>query len=239
MKRQACLILALLLLGTMLTGCQISERVGHYVWERLYAPEQTTPGEAGTESAADPERAEKPGAYIPGVKTDTGYENESLGLQFTISRGMAAFTGETLDEIMGQSWNMMVDNGSMGREAADFADSRMSYEYCAFNLLNNSGVIVMVERFPIKGISEELYINSIRENTERDSTDPKLDDPEVLELCGTEFWSLKYHAIDEGAEFDELLLVKKVEDLKFLQIGLIYTSQEDLDTLLACFSPLE
>lgn len=108
MKKRLCLLLAAVLLTVSLTGCQVAENLGRAVAEKLpletMAPvaegteplrEETLPApEIAPEPETDPMPETDPeptetrtlGDYVPGVRTDTGYENESLGLRFTRGR---------------------------------------------------------------------------------------------------------------------------------------------------------
>lgn len=259
MKKQVCLVVALLLLGTMLTGCQIPERMGHYVWEKLHSQEETAaiqeetasepmketvPAEVVTQPATEPENQEeteapeKSGAYIPGVKTETGYENESLGLCFTMTENMAMASDEELQQIMGQGMDEIVDEGVLSQDAADLGRETTAYELYAVDLLSGSSISIAVEKLPMMGITERIYMGAYRSSMEQTALEVNLDEPEDMELCGIQFMGMDGVLGYNGQEVGQRLMVKKVEDQKMLVVILSYQTQEDLDALLKCFSPL-
>lgn len=258
MKKRACLILALLLLGTMLTGCQMAERMGRYVWDRLYAQEETaavpekvlpepmeeTASMEETEPAPEPgnteetETPEEPGAYRPGVRTDTGYENESLGLRFTMTENMVMASDAELQQIMGQGMDEIVEEGVLSQDAVDLGRATTSYELYAVDLISGGSISLMVENLPMAGITERIYIEAYRSSMGQTTLEVSLGEPEEMELGGMQFVGVDGVLGYNEQEIGQRLLVKKVEDRKMLVVILSYLSQEDLDALLECFSLL-
>ena len=267
MKKRLCLLLAAVLLTASLTGCQVAENLGRAVVEKLpletmapvaestapaeeteplreetaQAPETAPEPETDPVPETDPEPAETrtPGDYVPGVRTDTGYENESLGFRFTPGENMVMASEEELEQIMSQGLDEVVEEGVLSQDNVDQSRVTTSYEMYALDPISGVNISIMVEDLPVAGITESLYMEIYRSSMEQTGLETDLKEPEDMELAGVQFLGMDGVLAYNGQEIGQLLLVKKVESRKILAVILSYRTQEGLDTLLSCFSPLD
>ena len=89
MKKTIALLLTAGLLAALLAGC--SQTASASSAPASEAPSASEPEPSpSAEPTPEPTPSEAPaaGEYTPGTRTDTGYESEALGLQFTLGENM-------------------------------------------------------------------------------------------------------------------------------------------------------
>lgn len=146
---------------------------------------------------------------------------------------------EELEQIMSQGLDEVVEEGVLSQDNVDQSRVTTSYEMYALDPISGVNISIMVENLPVAGITESLYMEIYRSSMEQTGLETDLNEPEDMELCGIQFMGMDGVLGYNGQEVGQRMMAKKVEDQKMLVVILSYQTQEGLDSLLSCFSPLD
>lgn len=238
MKKGIALSLSALLLTAVLSGCSqstASSTAPESASESSSAAEATPTPEPATPT---PEPTEEPvEEYVPGERTETGYTSTTLGLQFTLPENMVMASDDEINQLMQVSADMMYEDPDTGEMILDYSQLNTVYEMMAIDVTNGSNVIVMSEKLPLSAMTEEQYIAAMEQQMTQTTVDIDFGEPEPYTLGTTEFTRLSYSVAANGAQMNQVMLLKKAGD-RMYAITVSYPDTVELAPLLDCFSPI-
>ena len=240
MKKTIALLLTAGLLAALLAGC--SQTASTSSAPASEAPSASEPEPSpSAEPTPEPTPSEAPaaGEYTPGTRTDTGYESEALGLQFTLGENMVMASDEEINSLMGQAADLMYEDPETGEQILDTAQLTVVYEMMAADVTTGSNAIIAAEKLPLANLTEEQYIAAMEQQMAQTTMSIDFGEPSPVTLGNTEFLSLQYETdAGNGAVMQQNMLLKKIGD-RMMLITLSAPDQAGLDALLACFAPLD
>lgn len=238
MKNWIALSLSALLLTAVLSGCsqstasstapESSSEVSSAV-EATPTPEPATPTPEPTEESVE--------EYVPGERSETSYTSTALGLQFILPENMVMASDDEINQMMQISADMMYEDPDTGEMILDYSKLNTVYEMMAIDVTNGSNVIVMSEKLPLAAMTEEQYIAAMEQQMTQTTVDIDFGEPESYTLGTTEFTRLSYSVAANGAQMNQVMLLKKSGD-RMYAITVSYPDTVELAPLLGCFSPL-
>lgn len=240
MKHGIAVLLSTLWLTALLSGCGQAPASTSETTDPASTPESTV-----TEATPTPEPAtptpdpteEPPAEYVPGERTDTSYTSTVLGLQFTLPQDMVMASDDEINQLMQAGVDMMYEDPETGEMVIDYTQLTTVYEMVAVNISDGSNIIVMSEKLPLSGITEEQYITAMEQQMAQTTMAVDFGEPSTTTVGDTEFTALDYNVEANGTQTLQSMLLKKVGD-RMYAITLSYYAPEARDTLLGCFSAL-
>ena len=234
MKHPFALALAAALLAALLTGCSGAPQSA--------APEPEEASSAAPEPTPEPTPVPTPEPtpepeYAPGERTETGYTNAALGLQFTLPANMVMASDEEIDALMAAGAEAMYEDPETGEQMLDYAQLTTVYEMVAVDVTNGSNVVIICEKLPLEAMTEEQYIEALRAQMAQTTVEADLGDPEPAALGGVDFTALNYTVASNGVETGQTMLVHK-QGGRMYAIAISYQLPEQRDAILAAFSAL-
>lgn len=198
-----------------------------------------TPAPTPRPSPTPSPTAPPPVEYTPGVRTDTDYNNATLGLYFVPDENMVLATEEEMNLMLQSSASMVYGDQPNGDALLDHAMQATTYEMMAVNVLDGSNVLFSNEKLSMEGITESLYLDILTQqldalDTSLDITYEKLG---TVTLGDTDFAGLTYTLSNQGAQASQTVLIKKVAD-RMCSVSLSYADAAAYDALLECFHPI-
>lgn len=240
MKHGIALLLSTLWLTALLSGCGQAPASTSEASEPASTPESTvveaTPTPEPAAPTPDPTE-EPPAEYVPGERTDTSYTNTVLGLQFTLPTDMVMASDDEINQMMQASVDMMYEDPETGEMVIDYTQLTTVYEMVAVNISDGSNIIVMSEKLPLSGMTEEQYITAMEQQMAQTTMTIDFGEPGTTTVGGIDFTSLDYTVEANGTQTMQSMLLKKVGD-RMYALTLSYYAPESRDTLLSCFSAL-
>ena len=161
-----------------------------------------TESAAATETpSADPEPTF---SYAPGTLTDTDYQNESLGIQWSIPEGsdLIMATSEELASMVEQS--LEEEGETLGGED--------TYEMMATAPSGSPNIIVMTEKLALSNITLDQYAATVTANIASDGSYSPSGDPEPVTIAGMDFLKVAMDIEVDGASASQDYYFAKVGD---------------------------
>lgn len=238
MKHPFALALAAALLAALLAGCSgAPQSAAPEPEEASSAAEETAP-EPTPEPAPEPTPEPTPEPeYTPGERTETGYTNAALGLQFTLPANMVMASDEEIDALMAAGAEAMYEDPETGEQMLDYAQLTTVYEMVAVDVTNGSNVVIICEKLPLEAMTEEQYIEALRAQMAQTTVEADLGEPEPAALGGVDFTALNYTVASNGVETGQTMLVHK-QGGRMYAIAISYQLPEQRDAILEAFSAL-
>lgn len=240
MKHGTALLLSALWLTALLSGCGQAPASSAEASEPASTPESTAVEATPTPEPATPTPApteEPPAEYQPGERTDTSYTSTVLGLHFALPEDMVMASDDEINQLMQAGVDMMYEDPETGEMVIDYAQLATVYEMLAVNITDGSNVIVMSEKLPLAGMTEDQYITAMEQQMAQTTMTVDFGEPGTTTVGETDFTSLDYTVEANGTQTMQSMLLKKVGD-RMYAITLSYYAPEARDTLLGCFSAL-
>lgn len=241
MKQAVCFALAAAWLAALLAGCTKAPAESAVQAEPTPAATAapTPTPEPSPTATPDPTATPEPAEYTPGVSTESGYTNTTLGFCFTPSENIVLATPEEIDAMIQRSADLLYGSQPNGQAQIDQIQQTSTYEMIAVDVVNGCSVTIANEVLPMAGITEEQYIQGMIQQMEGTalSLDITQDGSQTLALGDTEFTCLTYTASANGVEASQTMLLKKIADRMCL-ICLAYASPEEYAALLDCFTAI-
>ena len=224
MKKGIALYLSAALLAALLSGCGQTSTPSS-------AAEPTAPPAA---TAATPE----PATYTPGVLTEDGYTNTSLGFMFSPSESMVLATEEEMQALMQNGADFVYGDAPNSDQLMEQVQQTSGYEMVAVDVATGSSVSIATETLALEGIDETQYIAALKQQLAQvDSLQVTFDDPGTVTLGDTTFTGITYTAAANGMQTSQTMLLKKVGDTMCL-IVLGYIDPAQYPVLLNCFTTI-
>lgn len=242
MKRTIALSLTAALLAVLLAGCGSTpapdsepepSAASEPAPTEAPAPSETPPASTPMPT---PEPTPDPDLYTPGVRTDTGYLNTTLGLQFTPADTMVMASDEEIDTLIGYSLGTAYADPETGDRVQDAVQATTDYEMLAIDMGTGATIIVATEKLPLAAMTEEQYAAAVEQQLAQTTLGVELEDLTTTELCGTTYTVLQTTTDNGTASVMQSILLKKCGD-RMAFIALSYPDAATLDTLLGCFTP--
>lgn len=238
MKHPFALALAATLLAALLAGCGGAPQSAAPEPEQASAPVEEPTPEPTPAPTPEPTPTPTPEPeYTPGERTETGYTNAALGLQFTLPANMVMASDEEIDAMMAAGAEIMYEDPETGEQMLDYAQLTTVYEMVAVDVTNGSNVMIVCEKLPLEATTEEQYIEALRAQMAQTTVETDLGEPEPATLGGVAFTALHYTVASNGVETSQTMLVHK-EGGRMYAIAISYQLPEQRDAILAAFSAL-
>jgi len=245
MKKLLALLLSILMLLGMLSGC-VSDRyddeedeTGKSSSKKKTEDEEEKEDEETETTPTKKEEEEEVAppvqtGYVRGTNNAYGWKSEYLGLQFKPASNMIMSTEEELESMMSITSEMLKDNG-YGEQVVDYTMVNTVYEMMALDTSRNN-VNVGVEKLTLSNITAEQYA-ALAVNTLESATqiDYEVDEPYELELWGKDFWVVEATGNISGTTVAQYCLIAKVGD-RMLLITFTDMTGDSLEAFLNCFS---
>lgn len=209
MKNEFVMILIAITLITTACGSTDGD-VTQSVSETLNAGEKAPAGtqaDTQSESAAAAETAGESGdpevGYYPGTYTDTGYESDYLGYQFTTPEGYTLSTQEELATMIGMSIESLSDD--LTEAEAAYAQQAIIYDMMAIadNETNVPNVTISLQQYDTAGITLETIVEAMMLQLSR-VTAMKVDfigSYELVTFAGKEYYKANAKVDSAGVEY--------------------------------------
>lgn len=182
-----------------------------------------------------------PDSYVKGTITENGFESEWMGLRFTKPATAIMATQEQMDAVMLQGLQAMY--GEQAAEMFDYATMSSVNEMQAAWLAGYPVVQVVVEKMPMAGFTEEVYLSAVVENlnaTSEISGYVYTFDEELysVELAGQEYIGLAT-SVDAGVGvtiYQDYLVREKDGRMILIAFTYIDAMESYVEEALAAFS---
>lgn len=231
MKKLLALLLSILLILGMLSGC-VSDSEDDEEEETKKSSSKKDTEE--TEETEEEEEVVPPvqTGYVRGTSDSSGWKSEYLGIQFSATSSMIMSTEEEMFEIM--QLGLEYINGNS--QQIDFSTLDNVYEMMAVDL-NNNNVIVMALKLPLANMTEETYAVALKQNLEGQTAfNYVVSDPYEVTFCGKTCIAMDSEATVSGVTVGQCYIIMKVND-RMYTIAISSATEGFLETALSCFSP--
>lgn len=239
MKKGIALYLSAALLAALLSGCGQTSAPSSAA-EATAPPETTaapTPTPEPTATPA-PTATPEPATYTPGVLTEDGYTNTSLGFMFSPGESMVLATEEEMQALMQNGANFVYGDAPNSDQLMEQVQQTSGYEMVAVDVATGSSVSIATETLALEGIDETQYIAALKQQLAQvDSLQVTFDDPGTVTLGDTTFTGVTYTAAANGMQTSQTMLLKKVGDTMCM-IVLGYIDPAQYPALLNCFTTI-
>lgn len=225
MKKLLTMIMALMMLCAVLAGCGPDA-------DNKDNAENNTPPVSDVQDNAE-EKIE----FVPGVRTERDYTNESIGLKFTLNDQMVMASDEEMSNMMELGVDIVFEDTDMGKKLKDISEISTVYDMMAVDIFTNSNVIIMAEKLQFSGITLSQYIDALKIQLDSTGLVSEYKDVYDTELCGITFSNLTYTMSFDGAELIQTMLFEKLGD-RIVAISFTYFDDESYNAMLECFSKL-
>lgn len=239
MKRTIACLLTAALLAAPLAGCgqtstPSSAAVATATPAATAAPTPTPEPTATPAPTATPE----PVTYTPGVRTEDGYTNTSLGFLFSPSENMVLATEEEMQALMQNGADFVYGDAPNSDQLMEQVQQTAAYELVAVDVATGSSVIIGTETLAMEGIDETQYIAAIQQQLSQvDAMQVTFDDPGTVTLGETTFTGVTYTAAANGMQSSQTMLLKKIDNTMCM-IVLAYSDPTQYPALLSCFTTI-
>jgi len=173
--------------------------------------------------------------YKKGVLTETSFESEFIGIRFILPEGFVMATAEDIDEMMG----IGAEIAGLDQKTVDYANLTTVYEMMASSPTGSPNVIVLAEKLVLRGITEDQYIKTLKEQLlSLSAMDYSFDDEITsVNIAGKEYKKLTVSANANGVDIMQNYIIRKADNR---MVGFITTYTDDnteaLDELMSGFS---
>ena len=193
---------------------------------------------SGDKGGGDTPEDSKPAGkieYEKGLLTETSFESKFIGIRFTLPEGFVMATAEDIDEMMGIGAEIV----GLDQKTVDYANLTTVYEMMASAPAGSPNVIVLAEKLLLRSISENQYIDALKEQLKNLSTMDYTFGEEItsVNIAGREYKKLTAYANANGVDIMQDYIIRKSDNRI---VGFITTYTEDnteaLDKLMNGFS---
>ena len=234
MKKTMALALTACLLAALLAGCSQTPAPSSAADPTATPAATAAPTPEPTATPA-PTATPEPATYTPGVLTEDGYTNTSLGFMFSPSESMVLATEEEMQALMQNGANFVYGDAPNSDQQVE---QTSGYEMVAVDVATGSSVSIATETLALEGIDETQYIAALKQQLAQvDSLQVTFDDPGTVTLGDTTFTGITYTAAANGMQTSQTMLLKKVGDTMCL-IVLGYIDPAQYPVLLNCFTTI-
>ena len=130
-----------------------------------------------------PHRHTEPATYTPGVLTEDGYTNTSLGFMFSPSESMVLATEEEMQALMQNGADFVYGDAPNSDQLMEQVQQTSGYEMVAVDVATGSSVSIATETLALEGIDETQYIAALKQQLAQvDSLQVTFDDPGTVTL---------------------------------------------------------
>ncbi len=237
MKKLLVSVLTLALVCAAFVGCgkeEGKESVESSVQESMVESSDAVVSEEL--QASLPEEAETAEGFVPGIRTETEYTNESTGIKFVANESMVMATDEEIAAMMQLGMDAVAET-ELGSKLTDISMINTAYDMMAQDIYTGANVLVMAEKLPLEGITVAQYMDLLVKNFEMTGMASAYQDVVEEEFCGKTVANLSYTLTVENMEMSQTMLVEKLGD-RMVVYSFTYFSPEQYDALVACFSAL-
>lgn len=237
MKKGIALYLSAALLAALLSGCGQTSTPSSAA-EPTATPAATAAPTPDPTATPAPTATPEPATYTPGVLTEDGYTNTSLGFMFSPSESMVLATEEEMQTLMQNGADFVYGDAPNSDQLMEQVQQTSGYEMVAVDVATGSSVSIATETLALEGIDETQYIAALKQQLAQvDSLQVTFDDPGTVTLGDTTFTGITYTAAANGMQTSQTMLLKKVGDTMCL-IVLGYIDPAQYPVLLNCFTTI-
>lgn len=173
--------------------------------------------------------------FVQGVRTDSTYSNETIGIQIDLTDDYVMATDEEILQMMQLGADVILDP-EQSKSLIDISNITMLYEMMATNPSTGATVLVGAEKPLLSGMSQEQYVDAnVRQIKEYLNVDEVTQDS--VEMCGKEWDIVAYEMDFSGITLNYYLLITKAGD-RFAMINFTVLDEESLDelsSLVSCY----
>jgi len=204
------MVLALILVATMLVGCNRDE--------------DDTPENNNNNSS---ER------YTRGTANNDRFESAFLNLRFNAPQGFVLLDDDEMEELMGMSMEYVLGEDGL----ADFAQSMIVYEMVATNLSSGNSAQIIVERLLSRNITMEAYIEASIEQFGTIFPDAEFTEPNTMEFAGETYTYFTVTSSMFGMEMSQKTLLRQIENrMVVVMFTIVDGNEQELEVMLNGFS---
>ncbi|MBQ3104423.1 MAG: hypothetical protein IJC59_01015 [Lachnospiraceae bacterium] len=162
--------------------------------------------------------------YVTGTWEGTVYTNETLGIKMTFPETYTVFTGDTLDELMGQAVGIVEENSDI----KNVDESTLKYDFMAIAPDGVGNVILTIEENSM-GLTAEDYVEALKTTWEYTGIPY-----EIIQEAGTEtIGDKEYTMIGVALDYSEMT---GMEGNTAVQAYMIHTDEDLMYYFITTFS---
>ena len=163
--------------------------------------------------------------FVPGVRTDTQYISEALGLRIDLTEDYVMAKDDEIRQLMEIGAGVLLDEDT-AKILMNFSDISLYYDMMASNPSDGSTIFIMAEKPILSGMTQKQYLDA---NIAQLGNYLDIDDIEQdqIEICGIQYDALAYPISAAGFEIQYVTFISKVGD-RFVSISLSGLSEDSL-----------
>lgn len=221
-RRKLALLAAVLMVLALFAGCGKPQ-------EQSSAPEESSTTEQSS-SVVEPEKKE----YAAGVRTETEYTSEWMGLKYTLADSMVMATDEEILQYMEAGNEMLYsDSGEI-----DYENLGVVYEMAAVDATTAENLNIVVEKLALSGMSEAQYMEAVKQSlAQMDNAEVTLGEESTCTVAGLEFQRIDYSMDVNGQTLMQTMMFRKMDD-RMVGMTFTYLEEASLEAMLSGFSAL-
>lgn len=221
-RRKLALLAAVLMVLALFAGCGKPQ-------EQSSAPEESSTTEQSS-SVVEPEKKE----YAAGVRTETEYTSEWMGLKYTLADSMVMATDEEILQYMEAGNEMLYsDSGEI-----DYENLGVVYEMAAVDATTAENLNIVVEKLALSGMSEAQYMEAVKQSlAQMDNAEVTLGEESTYTVAGLEFQRIDYSMDLNGQTLMQTMMFRKMDD-RMVGMTFTYLEEASLEAMLSGFSAL-
>ena len=176
------------------------------------------------------------GEFVPGVRTDTQYISETLGIRIDLTEDYVMATDDEIRQMMQIGAGVLLDEDN-AKNLLNITDISLYYDMMAVNPLDGSTVLVMAEKPILSGMTQKQYMDA---NIAQLKNTLGISDIEQdqIEICGIQYDGLAYPITAAGYEIQYAAFISKVGD-RFVSITLSGLTEDSLMNAASMISCIE
>ena len=176
------------------------------------------------------------GEFVPGVRTDTQYISETLGIRIDLTEDYVMATDDEIRQMMQIGAGVLLDEDN-AKNLLNITDISLYYDMMAVNPLDGSTVLVMAEKPILSGMTQKQYMDA---NIAQLKNTLGISDIEQdqIEICGIQYDGLAYPITAAGYEIEYVTFISKVGD-RFVSITLSGLTEDSLMNAASMISCIE
>ena len=172
--------------------------------------------------------------FVPGVRTEKDYVNESLGIRIDLGENYVMATDEEIKQMMQIGMDKLLEEDN-AKNLMDISDITLYYDMMAVNPLDGSSINIIAEKPILSGITMKQYLDanliSIQNYLGVDTVQQG-----QMDICGISYETMSYPISAAGIYVVSVANIAKVGD-RFVTISVSGTSEEGINNtfgLLSC-----
>ena len=173
------------------------------------------------------------GEFVQGIRTDSLYINESLGIRIDLDENFVMATDDEISQLMELGANVIMDSEDAKR-MMDISNITQLYDMLATNPSEGSTIFVLAEKPLLSGMTQKQYIDLSINQAKKifDNVDVEQD---TIELCGKDWDIMAYNLNVSGIDLLYYSLVTKVGD-RFATLTMSGLSEESILNMIGLIS---